>query len=239
MLINQIMPSIAEQHAELRRMMYHVHHITNENNIPYVITAGTLLGAVRHGDIIPWDDDIDLAMHQLDTYKLIELLPIFAQHGIYLSGAWNKAILNEEDLTNNIDGLFKLRSMQLSSTFIDIFPLISVSNTDAQFEAGKPKLAYAGKLFTKEWFYEDEFNNPKLYPLGYVKGAPLLVRGPFDAHRFLSMTYGDDYHKEKKNGFGHTFNVRMQYQPLRVTIFIILFSVLLLGIAAVCISNKI
>lgn len=48
--------------------------ILSENNIPYMITFGTLLGAVREGGFIPWDDDFDLHLFD-DTYdEAIELL---------------------------------------------------------------------------------------------------------------------------------------------------------------------
>lgn len=43
-------------------MLQEVDRICRKCNIHYNIIAGTLLGAVRHGVYIPWDDDADVAM---------------------------------------------------------------------------------------------------------------------------------------------------------------------------------
>lgn len=59
---------------KLLEMGKNIASILESNDIPYIITFGTLLGAVRHGGFIPWDDDFDFFLFD-DTYDAaIELL---------------------------------------------------------------------------------------------------------------------------------------------------------------------
>ncbi len=62
--------------AEIRevqlRILHSVDAFCREHNLRYSLGGGTLLGAIRHGGYIPWDDDIDLMMPRVDYEYLLE-----------------------------------------------------------------------------------------------------------------------------------------------------------------------
>lgn len=54
--------------GRLLEMAIVIRDILEKNQIPYFITYGTLLGAVRHKGFIPWDDDFDFYLFD-DSYE--------------------------------------------------------------------------------------------------------------------------------------------------------------------------
>lgn len=57
-------------HRILKIILKEFDRVCQKYNLHYYLICGSLLGAVRHGDLIPWDDDVDVAMPRKDFDKL-------------------------------------------------------------------------------------------------------------------------------------------------------------------------
>ena len=62
--------NLKEKHDEMLELMLVFDRFCRDNGIHYSIADGTLLGALRHGDFIPWDDDADVMVTREEYNKL-------------------------------------------------------------------------------------------------------------------------------------------------------------------------
>ena len=69
--------SLKEQYEYMSKL----NSILEQNNIKYVAVAGTSLGLIRHGGIIPWDNDIDIGFVQKEWTKLFNIKDELEKNG--------------------------------------------------------------------------------------------------------------------------------------------------------------
>lgn len=75
---SQISPEQMEEYKKcILRILIDFDEFLKANGIKYSLDGGTLLGAIRHGGFIPWDDDIDIAMSREEFSKLLNIVDNF------------------------------------------------------------------------------------------------------------------------------------------------------------------
>ena len=104
--------------------------ICHRHQIDYWLDGGTLLGAVRHGGFIPWDDDIDIAMTLEDLHKFISVAPSELPEGLFLQTPHSDPTSKEpitkiRDLNSlYIEGGDRFNVDYQKGVYVDIFPFI-------------------------------------------------------------------------------------------------------------------
>lgn len=119
------------QNQELKSVLVDMfawfHEFCATYNLRYYMLGGTMLGAVRHGGFIPWDDDIDVGMPRED-YQRMERLMKDHPHEIYVLETPNS---EKPDFFYAYGKLYDTRTTLIENTrvpvkrgvYLDIFPL--------------------------------------------------------------------------------------------------------------------
>ena len=72
--VYKIHRDVREVHPILMKMVLELDRICRKNKIGYGLSFGSALGLYNYGGIIPWDDDIDIAIDYFDIPRLVEAL---------------------------------------------------------------------------------------------------------------------------------------------------------------------
>lgn len=122
-----------------------------EHGLTYYAIGGTLLGAVRHGGFIPWDDDIDVGMPRGDYEKFKVLMK--DNNGRYRA---ETADDGNRDFTYSFCKLYDTSTTAVCDTryktkrgiFIDVFPFDGLGDTKEDGLKRFKKLQFKRKMIT-------------------------------------------------------------------------------------------
>ncbi|MCC8417982.1 MAG: LicD family protein [Rickettsia endosymbiont of Bryobia graminum] len=139
--------------------MKDTHEILTKHKVTYWLEGGSLLGAVRHKGIIPFDDDLDIEILHNEEIKFQEILSDFSDLGYEVQYNRIYIICNK-------------------SSCIDIFIVHQIGN----------KFTYTN-LSMRETFPNSYFYANELFPLKKYQFGNVELYGPNEPKPYLDRQY--------------------------------------------------
>lgn len=182
---SQIASLTKESSLEIYELLKKVDQIFTKQNIKYWATAGTLLGALRHGGLIPWDDDLDICIIDTDENKLNELKNLLEAEGLEIQfwkdiyKIYPKNGIAIEDIRNNGE-LFPFKY-----PFIDVF-VVTLEKTCEHEDVYVHKSPIFYSVFNNEKYTFSQIEN-----LQRISFGPVSIPVPEKPELFLNVVYGN------------------------------------------------
>lgn len=159
--------------------------------VDFFLVYGTLLGAARHNNIIPWDDDIDLGMMRSDYEKLIRYFLENSVEGyfLYCAETSNEHTQIFSKLVR-VDGKYESLSKYYThreGLSIDIFPLDEARSQSDFFQRIRGMtILYLRRIVNwRAKLHDPQFKEPLIKRI-----ARLVIVFPFciiSNHRLLAI----------------------------------------------------
>ena len=177
--------------------MKDLNDILLKNNIAYWVTGGSLIGALRHRGIVPWDDDGDICIMRKDVNKLRKLVHTFERKGYILEeGTEDEDDGSPEQCVDKRNSCtWFLEPKGRNSLGVDIFvmdrvgPLVTYADPEWRNAPNGGKTCY--------------FLHRYIFPLIPVRFGNFWVMTPFNAIEHLNQCYGTDWNSMSQRLYDH------------------------------------
>lgn len=175
--------SLEKHQAILLDLLTKFKALAEREKLEWWATGGTLLGAVRDGKIIEWDDDIDIEAPP-ETIEKLQRLNLDAE-GLKLT--FDDHIWRIKYSDQNVEH---------SSPHTSIHePYIDVFEVEKKFSGTRDKIkdtiwGYVDKVCTERW-PKSFFYSSELFPLKDIKFGDIKIRAPKNPEFYLERQYGD------------------------------------------------
>lgn len=208
--------SLRKSQLKMLDMLKFVDEVCSNNEIEYWLDSGTLLGAVRHGGFIPWDDDTDICMTRDNFEKFKSAMAFHKESPYFIQSnetdrdyfpAWAK--IRDNSYSGQVDIFIQSEKIndslfRLSKLFYIYFveklcksPVLCKINRWLLFRIIVPVFKLI--TFRRNAYLHDEYGSvysekraiKNIYPVKRIEfeGIPLCVPG--DSESYLADMYGD------------------------------------------------
>lgn len=182
-------PSCCATH--LYTILKDVASVLEKEQLEYFISFGTLLGAVRHGGLIPWDTDIDIVIAEKDKNRIFQAL----------QKELGNTYAIREDQAKIVGSLIRVNYSQVNTLHVDIFTYVEKEEDTIVFE------------------HNFHFLKSDIFPLQKIKYYGSYFFAPKDIKKQLTTFYGNDYmeYAYKQWAFDQTIFKIKDFSPAKIT----------------------
>lgn len=187
-------PKLRALQLEELRLLHVFADICGSHKLRYYLLGGTLLGAVRHGGFIPWDDDVDVCMPREDYDRLRAVI------GDALPAPYRYVCAETDNVYRYCWARIESPAMRIinysanipreEDSWIDIIPLDGMPDNSLELMLHKARLAVLRVLLQLSQYDEIVDQKRKRSFLGRqaVKAAGWKIWRAFhDYHKYLML----------------------------------------------------
>lgn len=158
---------LAALQEHLFEMYKDIETICQRHNLSVTLAFGNVIGAIRHGGWIPWDDDLDIYMPRADYDRFVRdyVYELSDKYVVYSLESTNGPIVRFSkviDTTTVFSNAVEVSPPHCEGIFIDIFPLDDVPSSRLLHKSKKSLafgIIYIQNSIIQKKYSTDEYKN--------------------------------------------------------------------------------